>query len=793
LEVNDLKRKVLSIFLVLALVTGSVGFAFADTSYTVKDGDVLWKIAERFQTTWQALAEYNKLADPNLIYANQKLSIPNGTTAQPAPTPAPETVQPTPVVPETSGVQVPAEVKAEYDKFLASVDQQYAYDIATELSTNPKYLSSSLGGRNAGSDAEHAAADYLLAEMKKIGLTGTEKVGVPVDKWQFNGASLTMEGDSKVILPYTYATAATPKDGLTAEVVYVGNGTMSDYDGIDVKGKIVLIDLDQRANWWVTYPMLEAQYQGAAAIMSANVGGFAQVSKDALNSQDICGPTGIPCVSISVNDSDYIKTKLEKGTVKATLKVDNIVSEGGTSYNVIGKIKGKSSDQQIIVGGHYDVHFHGFQDDSCAIGLMLAMAKAMKDSGYVPENDIVFCAHGAEEWGSSYTQFDWTTGAWEMINHAHPEWVGKTLAFVNFELPAYEFADYTSVYSAPEMFSMIDYYVNQYPLSPDPMNCFAQGVKTEGYQTYTYSDDFSYYAAGVPSTVNGFLLQEDMETVFPFYVDYYHSQFDTYEIYDKDVMDFNIKFYGALVSYIDQTPALYLDYTAQYDRLLGALNEEICSAAGADTAAYKAALEGLKTAAEKAKQEIVDLNTAYSAAVIAGDTAQATSLMTQAKALNKKNLTAFKYAQDEFLGLMYEAPIVPHEAPQSNIDLMQIILTCLKAGDVVSAVDNYAWQVNNILEWYNMYFSPEVMAQFNDMFWGKGNADNLYWGTGRNFTPANVEAATRGLMEKYDATNPDLTPEIAIYEQAIKDQQAILKKQVADETAGIIRLTDMLE
>lgn len=44
----------------------------------------------------------------------------------------------------------------------------------------------------------------------------------------------------------------------------------------------------------------------------------------------------------------------------------------------------------------------------------------------------------------------------------------KTLAFVNFELPAFEFADYTSVYSAPEMYSMIDFYVNQYPLSPDP-------------------------------------------------------------------------------------------------------------------------------------------------------------------------------------------------------------------------------------------------------------------------------------------------------------------------------------
>ncbi len=784
-----MKRKVLSVFLILALVTGSISFVFADTLYTVKDGDVLWKIARNYQTTWQALAEYNKLANPNLIYVNQKLAIPDGSPATPAP--APE--KPEPAAPAEPAVQLPEQVISDYNKFLSSVDHEYAYGIATELSTNPKYWSSSIGTRTAGSDAEHAAADYLLAEMKKIGLTDTEKVATDVDKWQFNGASLTLEGDDKVILPHSYATASTPKDGITAEVVFAGDGTMYDYEDLDIKGKIVLIDLDQRANWWITYPMLEAEFHGAAAIMSANVGGFAQVNKDALNAQDICGPTSIPCVSISVNDSDYIKAKLEKGPVKATLKVDNVVSENGTSYNVIGKIKGKSSDQQIIVGGHYDMYFKGFQDDSCAIGLILAMAKAMKDSGYVPENDIIFCCHGAEEWGASYTQFDWTTGAWNMINKVHPEWVGKTLAFINFELPAYEFADYTTVYSAPEMYSMIDYFVNEYPLSPDPVGCFPSGVKTDGYQTYTYSDDFSYYAAGVPSTVNGFLLQEDMETVFPFYVERYHSQFDDPSTYDKDVMDFHIKFYGALVSYIDKTPALYLDYTAQYDRLLAALDEELCAAAGGDAAAYKAALAKLKSAASKAKQEIIDLNKEYNAAVIAGDTPKADSLKAQAKALNQKNLKAFKFAQDEFLGLMYEAPVVPHEAPQYNISMMQETIKCLKAGDVVKAADEYAWQINNVLEWYNMYFSPEVIAQFNDMFWGKDNQGNLYWGTGRNFTPANVEAATRGLMEKYEAVNGDFTAEIAIYEKAIKEQQSILKTKLAEETAAMIKLADMLD
>lgn len=63
------------------------------------------------------------------------------------------------------------------------------------------------------------------------------------------------------------------------------------------------------------------------------------------------------------------------------------------------------------------------------------MAKGMVDSGYQPENDILFVCHGAEEWGALGTQYDWTTGAWEMIHTAHPEWAGKTIAMLNFELP----------------------------------------------------------------------------------------------------------------------------------------------------------------------------------------------------------------------------------------------------------------------------------------------------------------------------------------------------------------------
>ena len=118
------------------------------------------------------------------------------------------------------------------------------------------------------------------------------------------------------------------------------------------------------------------------------------------------------------------------------------------------------------------MYFNGFQDDNAAVGLTLAMAKAMIDSGYKPDNDIVFILHGAEEWGATDTPFDWTTGACRMIYEAHPEWVGNLKSFINFELPAYEYAKYTSVYSAPELYSTIDRFVNESPFAVVPENCF---------------------------------------------------------------------------------------------------------------------------------------------------------------------------------------------------------------------------------------------------------------------------------------------------------------------------------
>lgn len=47
-----------------------------EVEYTVKKGDVLWKIAQNFGTTVQKLAELNKLANPNALQPGQVLLLP---------------------------------------------------------------------------------------------------------------------------------------------------------------------------------------------------------------------------------------------------------------------------------------------------------------------------------------------------------------------------------------------------------------------------------------------------------------------------------------------------------------------------------------------------------------------------------------------------------------------------------------------------------------------------------------------------------------------------------------------
>ncbi len=73
-----MKKRAFLVLLFVVLFSASV---FAQSTYTVKSGDSLWKIAEKHQVGLSEIIAANpQIKNPSLIYPGQKLTIPAVTT-----------------------------------------------------------------------------------------------------------------------------------------------------------------------------------------------------------------------------------------------------------------------------------------------------------------------------------------------------------------------------------------------------------------------------------------------------------------------------------------------------------------------------------------------------------------------------------------------------------------------------------------------------------------------------------------------------------------------------------------
>ena len=106
---NKIKTGLVGVAAALAFLAPSLAFAQETTTYTVKSGDTLSGIAEKYNTTVEKLAEKNKIKDIHLIYVDQVLVIdgeaPATSTTSAATAEAPVVA---PVATETTTYEAPA-------------------------------------------------------------------------------------------------------------------------------------------------------------------------------------------------------------------------------------------------------------------------------------------------------------------------------------------------------------------------------------------------------------------------------------------------------------------------------------------------------------------------------------------------------------------------------------------------------------------------------------------------------------------------------------------------------------
>ena len=662
--------------------------------------------------------------------------------------------------------------------YLSKVDVDYSYNLALkleEIRSNEK-----LGYRTAGSEAELATGDMLKEEMERIGLQDVTKDAFTLDTWTFTKAQLCFEdgaGEEYVAELGGYQTNFVTDGAETFTVIDGGQGTEADLAGLDVTGKLVLVDINQRADWWINYPAYEAHLAGAAAVIAVQDGGYAEVSDDALNAQDICGPSDAPAFSMSRTDAELLRAAMdENGEANVTLDADSRVEMDGTSYNVIGTIPGRDTESMVLMSAHYDSYFAGFQDDNAAIALMMGIAKGLIDSGYQPEKTLVFCAMAAEEWGVSNTRYDWSTGAYNQIFRVHPEWVGKVIADINFELPAMNEGTADQIRTSYELKTFVDGFKSTVPQ--------VDGVFPDGIEiivpAQTWSDDFSLSIAGVPSSVTA-LRGGFAQT-------HYHSQFDDRDTYSREAFLFHHNMYGLLMMAYDHCAVSPLDFSTRLSVLRESMDDTIMTAEQMD--ALNAALDEAEAAAGTAWDKVSEANAAYQQVLDAGDTDKADELLAEAREMNANVLAAFKFAEDSFVRLTWEdSSIFPHEHSQNNLLALEGAAEALKQGDSAAALDEYLYLVDN--NWYAYDWSRETFEYFTDYVLNQ-SADRLMWGAGRVQGHEDLFDVIRSLQEKYGDSSADYTAELARLDQAIETQRTMLNEQVEHEVSALEALTAQL-
>ncbi len=674
------------------------------------------------------------------------------------------------------------------ESIVKSLDIDYSYRLAKRMEqfrTNPV-----LGYRPAGSRAEFETGEMLKQEMEAIGLSDVRKDAIKVDGWEFKKAVLSYTGEDSArheIQLGAYQTTFVTDGPKDFSLMYLGKGTAADYEGKDVTGKLVLVDINQRDEWWINYPVYQAHLKGAAALIAVQSGGYGEIDDEALNAQDIAGPENAPAFSISRKDSGPLKALLEHTTeITVTLDADSRVTRDCTTYNIVGIIPGKHPDRMVLLSAHYDSYFSGFQDDNTAIALMFGIARALLASGFKPNNTIVICAMAAEEWGVVDSNFDWSTGAYEQVFTAHPEWVGKVIADLNFELPALAHGTRARIRSCYEYTRFLEEYLSELP---DLTQAYPEETRVTA-PIETWSDDFSMAIAGIPSMVNDFTGGSFMET-------HYHSQFDNDAFYDEQVYRLHHELFALLIAALDETCVIPLcsapvmkraldGYETSKDILRPFIDMDLISPITLASLLEK--ISGLETMLQDAQQVALhryetrnECNKRYRALLAEGKAGEAEALYQESREAENEALRRFKCAQDELVRIDWYGNVhYPHEILLQNIRLIGGAIASLKEQNLSSALRKL-YQVDNNA--YAFMFDEEVYDHFTDYVLNQPQ-DRLKWGYKRLMPHENLYALVKNLLSK-----KNVAPE----ELSLSHEISRLTKIFQDQCRLLIQTTDQIQ
>ncbi|MFZ4521134.1 MAG: M20/M25/M40 family metallo-hydrolase [Bacteroidales bacterium] len=321
--------------------------------------------------------------------------------------------------------------------------------------------SDSLKGRKPGTAEINVAASYIRdhfteAGLKLLGENGFQWFEIVTDVTLGEKNKLSFDGGNAVIrkdyIPLSFSSSAT----VDAPVVFAGYGfdidtdslKWSDYKGVDVKGKWVLIfradpEIDNSDSKFIPFSdvrskVLIAKDKGASGVLLVTPKGVEKEDKLmplVVENNEVT--SGIPIlnitrefatlllkktgISVDSLDRTIIASKAPKSfLLEITLNgTTDVVQKRTKTANVMALLEGSDpalKEEYLVVGGHYDhlgfggagsgsrmpdtnaVH-NGADDNASGTAMVMALASRLADEQGKIRRSIIFVAFSSEEIG----------------------------------------------------------------------------------------------------------------------------------------------------------------------------------------------------------------------------------------------------------------------------------------------------------------------------------------------------------------------------------------------------------
>jgi len=237
-------------------------------------------------------------------------------------------------------------------------------------------------------------ADWIERRFRQLGLRDVDTmpfyVTVPVQKY----ARLAVAGEAEpislhAVWPNLVRTSTAPSGGIRGKLIYAADGHLHRFNGLDVRGNIVLLDFNSRGRWE------NAAILGAAACLFI---GTDELATGELRNKYYDTPLDMPRFWVDPDDGGRLRRRFERqGPFEVTLwaRVD---WERRATKNVYGFVRGTDPQRRrdlLVVEAYTDsvsvipTRAPG-ATQACSLAALLALADHF--AAHPPQRSVLFLA-----------------------------------------------------------------------------------------------------------------------------------------------------------------------------------------------------------------------------------------------------------------------------------------------------------------------------------------------------------------------------------------------------------------